>query len=716
MTDDAGGEGRRPGWLPAWTAEVLLAAAAAVAVAAVHASVFPDLSVNHDEGVYLQQAALLLDGQLVLRAGDLADAVRPWFFVQDGGELYPKYTPVTAAVFAAGKLLAGSYAAALPAVAFANVLLAVLIVQAAFDRRTGLVAGALVAASPLFLVTSATFLSYAPATALNLLFALGYLRAVRRESLRWAALAGFAVGLAFFARPYTAVLFAAPFVAHALLATVGAWRFRDRAALGVVVRRNAVVAALGLAFVAVALAYNWRLTGDPLVFPYQAFAPQDGVGFGERRILGHEVDYTVGLGLWANARVLRVLATDWFVAPPLGALLAVGGAVAVLARLHERWWGRSLPALLPARSLSDDGVRALLLGVALSVVAGNVAFWGNLNVLGNPIVAGDGLIASLGPFYHFDLLLPLSAFAAHAALLGADRVRGAVVARTDRRHATAVAIAALLVVAPLAAADAGAVDDRLDRNAATAERLDRAYGPFADRSFDRALVFLPTPYGDWLNHPLQRLRNDPDLDGPVVYALDRDAEGNLAVVDAYPDRRLYRYTYRGTWSADPRSRVTPKLQRLRVVEGERLRVRTTLGVPEGSTVSSVRLEADDRAVTYEPVGASDGATTVEWLVGPDAARVVSGATGPETLAIDGETEVSLAVTLLQPGGATLTYRQDLAFAVGPDGVRALWPAETRVCRLTPDCGLEGTYLPGHPDEHVEGVAVNASVRPVTDAR
>jgi hypothetical protein len=98
MTD----AGRDPGWpadrLPAGVATVALAALAAAAVAAVHASVFEHLSVNHDEGVYLQQAAMLLEGRLVLRAGDLAGAVRPWFFVREGGTLYPKYTPVTAAV------------------------------------------------------------------------------------------------------------------------------------------------------------------------------------------------------------------------------------------------------------------------------------------------------------------------------------------------------------------------------------------------------------------------------------------------------------------------------------------------------------------------------------------------------------------------------------------------------------------------------------------
>jgi hypothetical protein len=683
---------------------VLVAFLAATAVAAVHANVFPHLSVNHDEAVYLQQAAMLLEGELVMRPGPLAGAVRPWFFVQDGGRLYSKYTPVTAAVFAAAKLLTGAYAAALPAVAFAVVYLTSRVTAAAFDERTGLLAAAFVVGSPLFLVTTATFLSYAPTTALNLLFAAAYVRACRDGSLRWATVAGVAVGLAFFARPYTAVLFAAPFVGHALASTVGVRWADDRAGRCGVVRRNAVVATLGLAFVAMALAYNWRLTGDPLLFPYQAFAPQDGIGFGHRGILAHDADYTVAVALQANARVLWALATDWFAAPPLGTLLAVVGAGATAVRVHDRW-----PPSRPTGDLPDATLRLLLAGVALSVVAGNIAFWGNLNVLGNPEVGGDGLLSFLGPFYHFDLLVPLSAFAAHGALLGWDRLAGDVRSRVDNRHA-AVALAAVLLVAPLATVGVAAVDAGLDRNAENTERLDRAYAPFEDRTFENALVFVPTTYGEWLNHPFQRLRNDPGLDGPAVYALDRAPSEDFAVLDRFPERRPYRYTYRGDWSADPSSRVTPKLVALAVLEGERLRVRTTVAVPEGASVSSVRLTGGGEATTYRPADAQGGRLVLTWVVTPGEARVVDGvASTGGSIPVDGPTALSLAVTLLQPGGSTLTYRQELSVAREEGSVRAVWPPETRVCRLTTDCGLEGTYVPGNPDEHVDGVAIEATV-------
>jgi hypothetical protein len=94
----------------------LLAVLAGAVVFLVASELFPYHSSNHDEAVYLQQAELLLAGQLNLYPA-VPDAVRPWFFVEDGDRLYPKYTPVPAAMFAAAKALTGEYRVALAGVA-----------------------------------------------------------------------------------------------------------------------------------------------------------------------------------------------------------------------------------------------------------------------------------------------------------------------------------------------------------------------------------------------------------------------------------------------------------------------------------------------------------------------------------------------------------------------------------------------------------------------
>ena len=62
------------------------------------------------------------------------------------------------------------------------------------------------------------------------------------------------------------------------------------------------------------------------------------------------------------------------------------------------------------------------------------------------------------------------------------------------------------------------------------------------------------------------------------------------------------------------------------------------------------------------------------------------------------------------GGSSITYRQEATVESTPAGVRVVWPPETRICRLTTECGSEGTWV-GPDGDYVAGVSVatNASV-------
>jgi hypothetical protein len=61
------------------------------------------------------------------------------------------------------------------------------------------------------------------------------------------------------------------------------------------------------------------------------------------------------------------------------------------------------------------------------------------------------------------------------------------------------------------------------------------------------------------------------------------------------------------------------------------------------------------------------------------------------------------VTLVQPDGSTLTYRQEASVRATGETVEVIWPPERTVCPLTTDCGREGTYIPDRPDLHFDGV-------------
>ena len=643
-------------------ATIALAALAAVVVWDLSTWLFPYHSLNHDEAVYLQQAAMLLEGQLNLWP-PVDGAFRPWFFVEDGDRLYPKYSPVPAAFFAIGRLL-GGYRIALAGVAAANVALVSLVVRAVFDDRTGLLAAGFVLVSPLFLVDSAVFLPYAPTTMLNLAFAYAYLRADRGGGWRWGAGAGVAIGTAFFARPYTAVLFAAPFVAHA------AWTLRrDREAA---LSRQVATAATGLFGVAVALGYNAAVTGSPRVFPYEAFAPLDGIGFGYREILGYGVDYTPELAIRANWYVVDLFFSEWFAGGLLGTAFA---AVGLLLAAHRG---------LSARE-------ATLGGLFVSVIVGNVYFWGNYNVLGKLDVAGDGLVAVLGPYYHFDLLLPTAAFAAFGGVRVADGLRRTARESLDPRRATVAVGVVLLVCA--GAVGAVAVDDlghRVEENMDVTETYEVAYEPFEGGPPENSLILLPTPYGDWLNHPFQPLRNDPGFDGRAVYAID---DRPFAVADAFPERDLYRYSYRGSWAPFAGSPRASRLERVRDVSGRSVHLDATVGVPEGAVGVTVRVATDDGSAYYVAPGGSDRLdlrlTVADGIV--DLAGDVR-PVGPSTIPVEGRDTVVLTVFVDYGAGDGVTYRFDLPVEGSAEGVRALSP-RVEFCRAAQTCGGSAAYVP-----------------------
>jgi hypothetical protein len=650
-----------------------LALCAGLVVVAISEGVFPYHTSNHDEAVYLQQAAMLLEGQLRLRP-PVAESFRPWFFVVDGGTLYPKYTPVAAVIFAIGGLL-GSYSISLGLVGGAAVWLSYASVAELFDRVKAVVAAALVFLSPLFLVDASVFLSYVPTFALNLTFAWAYLRADRTGDRRFAALAGGAIGLAFFSRPYTAVLFALPFLVHAL------WTLRefDRDALF----RQSVTAALGLAGVVLTLGYNSVVTGDPFVFPYQAFAPLDGLGFGRRQILGYDRTYDVALALEANARVLWAYVTEWSVAAPLGVVLALGG----LWRCVDEGW------------LSGRGLTVA--GLFLTIPLGNVYFWGNLNILGSLDAPADGLISFLGPYYHVGLVLPTATFGAVAlvALGGAARTQ-----LGRRRGLSRVAVAALVVVAAVGgvALASSAVADPLADNAAVTDQYEQAYEPF-DRSFDDALVYLPTPYGQWLNHPFQALRNDPGFDGNVVYALQHR---QFAVHDAFPNRTLYRYVYRGQWVPYNNRAVTPRLQPVELVHGEAVALDATFGLPRYTEAVEVRLATNDTGTTTSasmPPGGLDVTTSVTNGTVTATSQAFD---APISVPLGNASTVTLRVFVDYSSLGNFEYVVHMPVDRHEGTYRALTP-RLEVCRSPRLCGGAAAYVPG---THRADVSMNTTLR------
>jgi hypothetical protein len=201
---------------------------------------------------------------------------------------------------------------------------------------------------------------------------------------------------------------------------------------------------------------------------------------------------------------------------------------------------------------------------------------------------------------------------------------------------------------------------------------------------------LPDPYGDWVNHPFQPLRNDPGFDGRAVYAIN---DHSFEVVNEFPDRRLYRYVYRGAWAPYAGSPDVARLQRVRDVSGSRVDLKTTVGIPDGAIGVTARVATDEGSVYYVAPNISDSLDLKLTIVGGQV--YVMGDVRPvesETLAVDGRDDIRLTVFVDYGPGGGFAYRFDLPVTVSDERVRALSPRIER-CRNARACGGAAAYIP-----------------------
>jgi dolichyl-phosphate-mannose-protein mannosyltransferase len=337
-------------WRAALPWPVLAAAGGAGLVAAAVARlVFPALSINNDEAVYLLQADALAHGSLFPRAPEPLSAFTPWFTVAHEGHYLPKYTPFFPALLALSKVLTGGTAAALVLVAASIPIVAYLLArEVAAERRTAVAAALLVAGSPLVVVHTGLHLTYLPTMVLLEAFAWMLLRGLRTRARGWLAGAGLALSAAATIRPYDAVLFGLPLLAWALLRRPFGERGERARELVWIVAGGALPAAL-------LVAYNLRATGNPFRLPFSLTEPLDTLGFGLRKLFPTDSLHHFGpregatavaghlrqLGAWSagGALTMALAATALWRRRTQGPLLALAGAWVTFPLGYLFFWG-----------------------------------------------------------------------------------------------------------------------------------------------------------------------------------------------------------------------------------------------------------------------------------------------------------------------------------------------------------------------------------------
>lgn len=542
---------RRPDWRRHWPAGVLAVVAALVALWARH-HLFPALSWNRDEPVYLWHVEALRGGQLTPTDGGFPDLFQPWLSARGDGVLFTQYTLGWPLILLAAAVLTGSAGNALLLGAALSVLgTYALTIELLDDRRIAVGASALMVASPIMAIQGGVYLSYLFTLGLGLLFGSLLLRGIRLGRLVPLLMAGVLVGWIFMTRPYDAVLWTIAFALYAAVRERGRWLR--------LTRLLAVCAAGALPLVVATLAYNQHVTGGWLSFPITSADPMDTFGFGPKRLMPtfEIVDYSLATALRATAKNAFVL--PWFL---------VGTYVGVAVAVVGLWQRRRDPATLAL----------LLVGAVFPL--GYFVFWGNhLSSLAARIS---------GPIY-FVPLYPLICVLIASALTR----------MWSRRGLTLVVLAAL-VIGTLPAAIS-----RFEVNRAIS--LEQV--PWRTSVEDlpgRSLVFVAdtSPYLLYLN-PFSS--NGPDLDDRILYAAD-NGPAMLDLIGASPDRRPYlQQATVPSEDVGPRERpldVEVGLVPIQIMRGTTLEVRLTLRRAPGAKAGTLRVSSGSSEVQLPVVESS----------------------------------------------------------------------------------------------------------------
>ena len=534
-----------------WPALVLAALAAAVAAWARY-RIYPGLSFNRDEAVYLWQVETLDQGFLKSTDGGRPGLFLPWLSGARDGSLFTQYTLGWPLVLLAAKVLTGSVASALYAGASLAVIGTYALAWEVTQRRaTAILAATCMVASPIVAIQGGIYLSYLFTLGLGLLFGVGLLSGIRTGRPGRVVIAGALLGWIFFTRPYDGLLWGITFGLYAIIATRHQWRQLVRPFLLVAIGATPLVLAT--------MAYNLSTTGAPLAFPITAVDPLDTFGFGLRRMMpgSGSTQYSLPAGLYALAK--HAFFFPWFL---LGSYLGIGVAAAGLWRARHRQ------------------TTLLIVMMGLMFPLGYLPFWGTW-------VSGQFTRVS-GPIYYLPLYTSIVVLIAIA-----------LVEWYPRHHAGVSALGVALVLATLPPAISRLhVNNHLSTpQQAWLRSVEAIDGP--------AIVFV----GDTKGHLLflnPFSANGPQLNDRILYAVDQRPD-MLDLIADEPNRRPYLQ-----WASASQEDLGPKekpvsfdvvLEPVTVARGATLNLQVTAGDPHGESVVAIEVRVDGQSIRrHAPAG------------------------------------------------------------------------------------------------------------------
>ncbi len=461
-------------------------------------SVLHNTQVTDDEGSYLFQAEILRTGRLYAPAHPLSIFFKRYFILENAdGRWYSGYLthrPGYMFFLALGALLRAPWL--IPALSsVVTLLLLVLIARELLGADQARYVALFLVISPFFLFTSATLLPYATSLMLMTAFFWAYVKTVKTSSWPIAILAGIALGVAAFTRPFEAAAIGLPFGCHAIwLMCKEPRRY---------VARFVVMAMLaaGVAFQVVVI----RM----VVLGYRTPIPMTIVGF---NLHGEGYHHTVPLAL-AHLGVNWLRVNGWLFGWPISLLFA---AMVFFKQRRDQWdW--------------------LLIGWMASVSA----FYSVYKYPG---------VNDTGPVYYFTLITPLVLLTVRHVFSLQQFWR-----RRNLGEATGPRFWPIFVIVSFAISLLTFFPHRTIYLMNLTDRIRQPYEAVKNAKVHNAIVYIKSlPNVGWIFNG--RL-NPPDLSDDVLYVyLQRDPALNRKLAEMYPDRSLYILTYDAN---ENKSSVTP---------------------------------------------------------------------------------------------------------------------------------------------------------------
>ena len=493
---------------------LLLSLIAVLAAYLVGDRVFERLPHLEDEIAYTWQAQVYARGELTVPSPPHPKSMMIPFVVDYRGQRFAKYPPGWPLLLAMG-ILIGVRSWVNPLLAGLGLWLTYRLGQKVLNSTVGLLAAILTLTSPFFLLNSGSLLAHPWSLALSLGFVLSWLDTFDRKVNRdqkgvnagsmlsgnhclpppWltALIAGLSLGLLALTRPLTAIGVGLPFAVHGLILLVrGGWDVR---------RRVLLIGGTSMVIGALVFAWQYAVTGNPMLNPYVLWWPYDKVGFGPgygRQAGGHSLYWG-----WVSLKnSLRVARGDLF------------------------GWGKFSWIFLPFGlwALRRERTTWLLVAVFPSLMLVYMTYW-----------IGSSLY---GPRYYYEGLYSLTLVSAAGILwLANDVVRTGHWRRIFQ--AGAVVLLAMLLACNLVFYLHGRLGGMYGLYGIRRERLE----PFLTaeaRTLIPAVVVVHIK-ASWTDYGTLLDMEDPWLTTPFIFALSRPGVADAALAQDYPDRRLIYY-------------------------------------------------------------------------------------------------------------------------------------------------------------------------------